>query len=267
LEVPLLRRPKSDYVIQTVANAVRLLEAFHDAEYLGVTELSRRLSLHKNNVFRLLATLEQSGFVEQCDDERYRLGVGALALSHAFLQNCDVSRLARPVLQKLSAETGESAHLGVLTGFEVFHLDGEQPDQLVVTALRTGRKLSAHCTALGKAILASGDPGHWEQIDRDYLQAGALQAETPTTITDREKFVEHLRETSSKGYALDLEECEPGMCCAAAAVHDARGSVVGALSVSAPSFRSGEQALVEQAVPRLVGAARELSRRLGYMVA
>ena len=70
-----MRKPKSDYAIQTVVNAMRVLEAFRDEEELGVTEISRRLGLHKNNVFRLLATLEQQGYIEQSsDNERYRLG-------------------------------------------------------------------------------------------------------------------------------------------------------------------------------------------------
>ena len=76
-----MKRPKSDYAIQTVDNAFRLLEAFRGDEELGVTELSRRLGLHKNNVFRLLATLEGRGYVEQSPaSDRYRLGVSCAQL-------------------------------------------------------------------------------------------------------------------------------------------------------------------------------------------
>ena len=75
-----MRRSKSDYVIQTVLNALHLLEEFQEDESLGVTELSERLELHKNKVFRLLATFEQSGYVEQCDAERYRLGTACPGL-------------------------------------------------------------------------------------------------------------------------------------------------------------------------------------------
>jgi DNA-binding MarR family transcriptional regulator len=82
-----MKKPKGEYAIQTVVNAMRLLEAFRDEEELGVTELSRRLSLHKNNVFRLLATLEQQGYIEQSTaSDRYRLGVESLELGQAFLR-------------------------------------------------------------------------------------------------------------------------------------------------------------------------------------
>ena len=91
-----MKKPKGDYAIQTVVNAMRLLEAFRDEEELGVTELSRRLSLHKNNVFRLLATLEQQGYIEQsAASDRYRLGVESLELGQAFLRGRTLLRRAR----------------------------------------------------------------------------------------------------------------------------------------------------------------------------
>ena len=102
-----MRRSKSSYVIQTVANAFELLEQFggEDAE-LGVTELSDRLELPKNNVFRLLATLEQHGYIEQCAErDRYRLGRACLGLGQAFGETRSLVRFARPVLAKLTSQT------------------------------------------------------------------------------------------------------------------------------------------------------------------
>jgi DNA-binding IclR family transcriptional regulator len=264
-----MRRSKSSYVIQTVANAFRLLEEFGGADpELGVTELSNRLSLHKNNVFRILATLEEQGYVEQCPhSERYRLGRACLTLGQAFADTRSLVRFARPVLARLAEETNESAHLGVLSGYEVVHLDGEQPDQLVATTLRTGQRLAAHCTALGKVLLAGKSANALAQLDKDRVRAGKLVAQTPATITDREKFFEHLRTVASQGWALDLEECAAGLCCVAAAVHDASGAVIAALSVSAPVFRVSEARIHDEVAPRVVAAANELSQRMGYAIA
>lgn len=264
-----MRRSKSSYVIQTVANAFRLLEEFGgtDAE-LGVTELSNRLDLHKNNVFRLLATLEEQGYVEQCaHTERYRLGRSCLALGQAFHETRSLVRFARPVLARLAEETKESAHLGVLSGYEVVHLDGERPEQLVATSLRTGQKLAAHCTALGKVLLAGKSAQALAQLDKERVRAGKLVAHTPATITDREKFFEHLRTVASQGWALDLEECAQGLCCIAAPVHDASGAVIAALSVSAPVFRVSEQRIHDEVMPRVIAAANELSQRMGHATA
>ncbi len=264
-----MRRSKSSYVIQTVANAFRLLEEFGGADgELGVTELSNRLGLHKNNVFRLLATLEQQDYVEQCaQTERYRLGRGCLALGQAFADTRGLVRFARPVLAKLAGEMNETAHLGVLSDYEVVHLAGERPDQLVGTSLRTGQRLAAHCTALGKALLAGKSAAALAQLDKERVRAGKLVAHTPATITDRDKFFEHLRTVASQGWALDLEECAPGLCCVAAPVHDASGSVVAALSVSAPIFRVSESRIHDEVLPRVSAAASELSLRMGHVAA
>lgn len=259
-----MRRQKSDYVIQTVTNALRLLEEFRYAEQLGVTALARRLGLHKNNVFRLLATLEEAGFVEQiADNESYRLGTACLELGQAFARTRTLSRLARAALEALTRDTRETTHLGVLDGFEVVHLDGEPACQQVVSRVRRGERLPAHSSALGKALLACGDPAEWERVDRDWIRGGELAALTPATITDRDKFFEHLRNAAGGGYALDLEESAEGLCCAAAPVRDASGKVIAALSISAPAFRAGPVVLHDHLVPAVTAAAHDLSRRLG----
>ncbi|HPG27145.1 MAG TPA: IclR family transcriptional regulator [Myxococcota bacterium] len=157
-------KPKSDYAIQTVTNALRMLEVFHTETEMGVSDLARRLGLHKNNAFRLLATLELAGYIQQTPEtELYHLGPRCLELAHAFARSHTLMRQARPILEELARDCGETAHLGVLSrgdrGDEVVHLDGVQPAQLVLTGSRVGERLPAHCTALGKVLLAHA-PGY-----------------------------------------------------------------------------------------------------------
>lgn len=260
-----MKRPKGEYAIQTVSNALALLEAFAHEEQLGVTELSHRLDLHKNNVFRLLATLEQAGYVEQCTrTDRYRLGARCLEIGQSFSRNRSLLRQARPLLEELARETGESIHLAVLRDFEVVHLDGEVADRIVHTSLRVGRRLPAHCTALGKVLLGCAPMAVHESYDRQLASAGRLDARTPLTITDPSKLLEHLRMVGGQGYAVDLEECEIGLDCAAAPVYDASGGVAAALSVSGPHFRLGADWLATKVVPLVVAAGERLSQRLGH---
>ncbi len=260
-----MKKPKSDYVIQTVSNALRLMEAFRGEEELGVTELSRRLSLHKNNVFRLLATLEEAGYVDQSDaSDRYRLGVRCLELGQSFAGSRGLLQRARPVLEGLSAELGETSHVALLHDYDVVHLDGQLPDQLLFAGLRVGRRLPAHSTALGKSLLAFADDGLREAFDRDVIAGGRLQASSEATIEDRDKFFEHLRTVASDGFALDVEECQTGICCVAAPIHDGGGRLVGALSLSGPACRLTEVGLRERLAPALVAATDELSRQLGF---
>lgn len=260
-----MRKPKSDYVIQTVTNALSLLEVFGGEEELGVTELSRRLDLHKNNVFRLLATLEQKGYVEQSrDSDRYRLGVRCLDLGQSFERNRSLLREGRSVVEELVGGLEETAHLGVLRDYQVAHLDGEAPDRLIAAGCRTGSRLPVHCTALGKVLLAHTEPAVRERYDRQYVASNRLEGCTPRTILDREKLFEHLRAVSARGFALDIEEAASGLCCAAAPVYDATGRSVAALSVSGPSFRLDADALLDHVAPAVVSAAERLSSRLGF---
>jgi DNA-binding IclR family transcriptional regulator len=260
-----MKKPKGEYAIQTVINAMRLLESFRDEEELGVTAIARRLALHKNNVFRLLATLEQQGYIEQNErTERYRLGIRSLELGRAFARSRNLLRRARPVLEDLAASSRESSHLALLRDFEVVHVDGEQSDQLVATGLRVGRRLPSHCTALGKVLLACSPEEVRQQYDQTVVAAHGLEKRTATTIVDPHKLFEHLRTVAVSGFALDVEECETGLSCAAAPVFDADGALVAALSVSGPSFRLTEERLHEEMVPLVVAAAERLSRDLGF---
>ena len=255
-----MKKPKSDYAIQTVTNALRVLGAFRDDDEIGVAELSRRLGLHKNNVFRLLATLEGQGYIEQsASTERYRLGIRSLELGQSFARSRSLLSRARPVLEELVAGTQESAHLAMLDGFEVVHVLGVAPERLVVAGLRIGRRLPIHCTALGKVLLGCSPESTWQAFDKEVVADERLPSRTERTIVDPDKFFEHIRSVAGHGFALDVEECEEGLCCAAAPVHDSAGRVVAALSISAPGFRAGEETLIREMCPAVTEAAERLS--------
>lgn len=258
-----MSKPKSEYVIQTVQNALRLLESFHDEVELGVSELSRRLELHKNNVFRLLATLEQSGYIEQSEsNDRYRLGTRCLELGRSFARGSRLLERARPILEQLAIELRESAHLAVMHDFEVVHLDGEQPRQLVLASSRIGRRLSPHASALGKVLIANSDEATRTEYDEQVVSKG-LDASTESTITDGAKLFEHLRTVAAQGFALDLEECESGLCCVAAPVFAAQGRCIAALSISGPALRLTEDRLHREVLGVLTASAERLSSQLG----
>lgn len=260
-----MKKPKGEYAIQTVINAMRLLEAFRDEEELGVTELARRLELHKNNVFRLLATLQQQGYIEQeADTERYRLGVRVLELGCSFTRNRPLLISAEPVLEDLAQKTGETCHLGTLRGFEVVHMRGKQAERAIVAGVREGQSLPAHCTALGKVLVGCAEDALHQAYDA-WLGDGELAARTDETIVDRHKLRDHLRGVGVRGVGFDLLECDEGLTCAAAPVHAADGRVVAAISVSGPESRLSESTLRADIAPQVVAAADKLSKALGYV--
>lgn len=284
-------KPKSDYAIQTVMNAFRMLEVFDGAVAIGVSDVARSLGLHKNNAFRLLATLEIAGYVQQsADSELYHLGPRCLELAHAFARNHPFAGLARPVLEDLVAETGETAHLGILREREVAHLDGVLPSQLLLTGSRVGERLPAHCTAIGKALLIGllersapfnvqthaqtlpQKPALTRAESRRQAGSGAsapgiaqweLARFTDSTITDGTKLLDELRAGQLRGYAVDLEEYAPGLHCVAAPVRDVGGRVVAAISLSGPSQRLTGEAVHGDGARAVTAAADRLSRALG----
>ena len=260
-----MSKPKSDYTIQTVSNALRLLEVFYGEPELGVSELSRRLGLHKNNVFRLLATLELGGYVEQsAATDRYRLGVRCLEVGRAYARSHSLLERAHPVLASLVEQLDETAHVGVLRDLEVVHLDGIEPKRLLVTASRVGERLPLHCSALGKVLIGCADKATRERFDREVVAEGRLVARTPATIVDGVKLLDQLQTVAGQGHALDLGECETGLHCAAVPVHTEGGDVVAALSVSGPAFRLSQEELFSRVLPVLTESARQLSLTLGF---
>ena len=135
---------------------------------------------------------------------------------------------------------------------------------MLLCALRVGQRLPAHCTALGKALVACADADLRERYGKSLGGSSALAPRTEATIVDSQKLLDELGSVSAQGYAVDCEECEPGMSCVAAPVYDAVGSVVAALSISAPASRLNRQAMDGDAGRGVLDSAERLSRELGY---
>ncbi len=245
------KKAKSEYLIQSVGRALDLLEAFSGKEAeLGVTELARKLKLHKNNVFRLLATLETRGYVEQDKEtERYRLGVKVYEVAAVFLQHLDLRRQARPHLESLAAKSGETAYLGVLDRGSIVYVDMAESEQAVRVAPRLARRFPAVAAAAGHVLLAGlGRPQQEEAV--------AGQAEPA-------RLLERLARVTADGYAVDQEECEPGVVAVAAPIRDLEQRVVGAVECDAPAFRWALARLQGELAPLVITAARQIEARLG----
>ena len=258
------KRDKSNYTIQAVANALDLLEQFTgDVQELGVTELSRKLNLHKNNVFRLLATLETRGYIEQNRiTENYRLGLKSLQLGQTFIQQMGILKQSKPILEELVDACGETAYVAILKERKVIYLDAVESGQSVRAVSRVGTRAPAHATSVGKAQLAS-----LSEDEVDKLLPEKLERHTENTITDREELKKHLEHVRRRGYSIDDEELEIGVKCVSVAVRDYTRRVVGAVSASGPAYRMTNEAIQSTLLPLVKEAADKLSTRLGYKIA
>ncbi|MET0930201.1 MAG: IclR family transcriptional regulator [Aeromicrobium sp.] len=245
--------------VQSVDRALQILELIATAGESGVTEIGAALGVHKSTAFRLVASLEARGLVEQTADRgKYRLGVGILRLAAATTARLDVVQESRPFARLLAADTGEAVNIATLNNGGALYLD-----QITATAAIQGNNwvgqwLPLHATSNGKVLLAGLTD------DQVRAEVGAdLAGYTPATVTDVDQLVAEVREVRERGYVVVIDELEMGLTAVAAPIRDVHGDVVATLSVSGPTFRfTGEK--VEAAIERTVAAAADASRRLGH---
>ncbi len=260
--MPQRAKEKSEYVVQTVDRALDILESFnYQHEELGVTELARKLGLHKNKVFRLLASLECRGYIEQ--DGRsgnYRLGLKTFEVASVFLHHLGLRRQARPLLEDLVAKCNETAYLAVLDGSDVIYILMHETTHTVRVIPRLGHRLPAHCTASGKVQLAFESEDRLQQL----FGGAALPKLTEKTITDHAALRAHLAEVARQGFAVDNEELEEGVCCLAAPVRDYSHKVVAGVGLSGPVSRFGPERIQGELTPLVKATAEKISQRLGY---
>lgn len=258
----MVKKDKSEYIIQAVSHALDLLEQFHDdVDELGVTELSKRLKLHKNNVFRLLATLESRGYIEQNrTTESYRLGLKALELGQTFIKQMGLLRQARPILDRMVEESDETSYVAIFKENHIVYLDVAETSLTVRVVSRVGSRLPAYCTASGKVHLAFMSE---EELEATLAEQNFVQ-HTPTTLTSLDKLKAELEQIRANGYAVDNEELDLGVRCVAAPIRDYTRRIVGAVSVSGPNMRLDDKRLNDELVPMILRAGEDLSTRLGF---
>jgi DNA-binding IclR family transcriptional regulator len=251
------------YKVQVLDRAIGLLDVLATSPSgLQLAEISNRLGLHKSTVYRLLAVLEQYRLVEKSVSGKFHLGLKLFELGTQAVAGLDLREQARPHLEKLAFEASETVHLCVLNAGEVVYLEKVEPERSVRLSSSVGRRNPAHCTAVGKAILA-----HLPESEVDaIIQQRGLQEFTRYTLTTPLALKSELEQVRAVGYARDWEEHEYGVNCLGSVVRDYSSNVVAAISVSGPAFRVNDETL--PALSRVViSAAAAISADLGFIAA
>ncbi|MGI6286638.1 IclR family transcriptional regulator [Neomoorella humiferrea] len=244
-----------------MAKALTILDllAAHQGD-MSLGEIARALDLPKSTLHGLLATLRDFGYLEQSPfDGRYRLGVRLFEIGNIVANNWDVRKVAAPHIQKLVDELEETVHLVVLDKGEVLYIDKRESRQSLRIVSQVGMRLPAHCTGVGKVLLAYLHPSEVKRI----IATKGLARYTRHTITDPRQLEAELAKIREMGYAVDNEEIMDSLRCVAAPIRDHNGKVCAAVSVSGPVARlEGEK--FRLAVEQVVRTAAEISAGLGY---
>jgi IclR family acetate operon transcriptional repressor len=240
--------------VQSVTRALDLLEVVAAAGgHMAISEIAATAGLPLPTIHRLVRTLVDRGYMRQLPNRRYALGSRLIPLGE--VAGAMLGSWARPVLEGLVEELGESANLAVLDGDMVLYV-GQVPSKHSMRMLtEVGRRVYPHCTGVGKAVLSHLSD---EQV-RALVARTGMAAQTPHTITDPDELVAAAQRIRRDGYAIDEGEQEVGVRCVAVPVPASASRM--AVSVSGPAPRM-TPALVDRAIPLLVEASRVLAAGL-----
>ncbi|MDN5345233.1 MAG: IclR family transcriptional regulator, regulon repressor [Clostridia bacterium] len=247
--------------IRSVAKALTIIDVLaRNQRDMSLAEIAREMKLPKSTLHGLLSTLRDFGYIEQSlFDGRYRLGVHLFEIGNVVANNWDVRRVAAPYIQKLVDDLGETIHLVILDKGEVLYIDKRESHQSLRIVSQVGMRLPAHCTGVGKVLLAYLHPSEVKRI----IATRGLARYTRHTITDQRQLEAELEKIRARGYAVDNEEIMDSLRCVAAPIRDHSGKVCAGISVSGPVARlEGER--FRQAVELVTRTAAEISGGLGY---
>jgi DNA-binding IclR family transcriptional regulator len=246
--------------VQSLGRAFAILEEVaRHREGIGLADLSKLVDLHNSTTFHLAKTMVSLGYLRQeKDSKRYRVGRPLFALAASALDEIEMVNVATPVLEELSRETGESGHFAVRMGDAVVVIARTSGPGAFQLTDRVGVVRPAHCTALGKIILASLRP---DQLKR-FLERADLKPSTSKSITDVPVLLREIAEIKRSGIAFDDGEFNPEVRCVAVPVTDFTGQIIGALGISGPIWRLSNQALHNSA-QIVQAAANRLSAEFG----
>jgi IclR family acetate operon transcriptional repressor len=238
-----------------VSRAFRLLSAFGPGRpELTLDELATSSGLARSTVHRLAGQLADQGALEH-SRRGWRLGVRLFELGQIVPRQQRLRDVALAYMEDVYEATRETVHLAVLDGGEVLYVEILSGHRKVPTPSRRGGRMPAHCTAVGKVLLAFSD-----DVGEGFLaSAGALPRRTPQTLTDPDRLRRELQDVRRSGLAFDREEALPGLVCVAAPILTAKGTARAALSASMPA--TGPLTFAETA-PVVRAAARALTREL-----
>ena len=253
---------QSKYAIKAVIKALNILDLLgQKGGDASLTLLSKKLSIGKSTTHRLLSTLEGCNFVRQDPVTRkYSLGVKILELASLLMDENMLLKVGLPHLIMLRDKCGETVNLAVLEEDKVLYVGKEDSFEPLRITVEVGRRVPAHCTALGKVLLANLSD---EQLSKIFGNQEKLKKMTENSVSDLARLKAHLEKVRTEGLARDYEECIPGIRCIGAPIRDFTGRVIAAVSIAGPTVRMSEERM-NSFIPLLFESANAISRELGY---
>lgn len=238
----------------SLENALRILKEFSmDQPELRLSEVADRLDIGRSTAHRLLQTLESEGFVRQNHKtNKYSLGVSVLKLTNTVVNQIRILKEAAPILKQLTEKTGESSHIGILEGKEIFYLHKEECSYPIKLLSHLGKTNPIHCTSLGQAFLA-----YQPDLLVDAILNTELTRYTQYTLTDSGLIRTKLEEIRAQGYAVSNQELHEGVISIGAPIFNNKKAVFASINIAGPVQRIKPR--ISYFIDQVVKASQQLS--------
>jgi len=250
----------NEYNVRAVERAIQVLECFDDQHpERGISEIAQAVGLHKATAYRIVTTLVNYGYLEWiAEGQKYRLGLELTNLGFKVIRRMDLRHEALPYMKELVQEWDETCDLSIFDQGRAFYIEVLRGNHALTIAAAVGQRLPPHCTASGKLFLA--------YLPHEELVAilnQPLTSYTDNTITSPEMLREQLEVIRERGYAVDNEEYELGICAVSAPIFNRGGSMIAAIGGPSPTSRMTPERIVKIA-EAYKKAAQAISHRMGY---
>lgn len=243
--------------IKSIEKALDVLEFLSgNQSEIGIAEISKQLNMGLSTVHRVLSTLKYRGYIIQNKkNAKYRLGIKLFELGCEVQNTKSLIRIIRPYLGKLLKMTNETANLAILEGKDVVYLDTFGSSEILRTEIIPGTRTPAHCTALGKAILAHLSDSEFNYLYQSNESIISLTSKSISSLGDLKK---ELKKVKEQGYALDREEYKIGINCISVPILNINGEAIAAISLTSPASRFTIEKM-EDAKNKLMIVSKEIS--------
>jgi IclR family pca regulon transcriptional regulator len=248
----------SDSYVQSFARGLEVLRSFGaGAPAQTLSEAAERVGLTRAGARRILLTLQTLGYVEQ-DGRQFRLTPKVMELGFAYLSAQPCWHMAQPLMEELTQQLRQSTSAAVLDGDDIVYVLRVPMEKIMSINLGVGSRLPAHCTSMGRVLLA----GLPEEQREARVGAMQLEALTPRTITDPDKLLRTLSQVRRQGFALVSEELQLGLMSLAVPIKDRTGRVMAAINVSSPAQRQSGTEMQKSCLPALQSVAERIAAML-----
>lgn len=244
--------------VSSLSRGLEILSSFSKtSRKMTLSEVAAETGMSRATARRFLLTLVREGYVVT-DGKMFDLTPKVLELGFSVLSTIGVWDRARPFMERLSDQTGESCTAAILDGLEVVYVAGVQAHNIITVGITVGSRQSAFYTANGRVLLAAEPESHWDAI----VKNAQLVPRTPYSVTNKTKFREILEDVRDKGWSLVDQELELGLLSIGIPLRYRDGDLAGAINIAVPNVRATPEDMVEIYLPRLQDTADQIQKSL-----